>query len=758
MGFGSWACSGGDDGASGPAPSGVWTLRSVQSGQQPFTVEYGNGDRQTASVSIEVAESILRDFVPLPVSGTFKVVVRPVGEGAEAALIDARGHRVGSVTALQPVGGGWRGTLITGQVDPPAKRIEGACRVDQRSGVEIEVSEAGFSAEQFVELRFTRPPSTDPDCDSALDEDLGMGAEGGLSRAVASGVVDPDRAGEMSGLRRGSPLEARRQSNQAPADLPGPDPDARGAGGGALTLTVPPFVGVGLSVEFEGFLEASSEAEDRTLTVEVTPEGGQAETFELSADVLGRFRGSYGPPAEGTYALAVIQDRTGIFVERTFEVVAFVGAAGLADRIAEELEGGFELADEVLVQFEEVLDELPPSSDESELRATVAQLRSQVAQAQREAGNVAARLQPLFEAAQAEPALGQHLGTELAALSSWVDEGTRLRTQYRDLLNQNRVQAAICDQLEYGAEAFALLSTLMNFAAGPTGILINIMTDKLLPASLAPLPFQDETRRFAVTEGAKEAFTAIQGYDALRGSVLGLVGDTAKFVLERIQAALCVRFQGPVSFQFTQEGLEAGAVWNRTSQRASGKIVVRYEKSATTMPIQVTGHIEGNFTKMDFWEDYKLVDDPADYNLVELVSFRITVPVTPFDAARYDPGFGMFSRAALPGYFLIPIRGQIQDRTLALTLEPAAVDAPLLDNQLVVILFEPITLIPQVFVFDFPPRRASEILGDLMDPVFEVTLQTEGGAIRFKRSAQRSGQSGIVTGDWSLSLEGTASP
>ncbi len=188
-------------------------------------------------------------------------------------------------------------------------------------------------------------------------------------------------------------------------------------------------------------------------------------------------------------------------------------------------------------------------------------------------------------------------------------------TQFSQTSAQTRAQfakteskAEACDMLDNAIEMFNLLSTLSDLEGDLMGKLVNVTTDKVIPAVIDTTSGTSTLEgRTAMSESQKILATATQGYEALSKSIRNLFGDVATYALKKMYDALCTRFEGPVDAVFTAHMSNENSEYWSYSMHLVGKVVLSEPKSAGNAT-GMSGYISGNAVDYDVKEDALQLD------------------------------------------------------------------------------------------------------------------------------------------------------
>lgn len=532
----------------------------------------------------------------------------------------------------------------------------------------------------------------------------------------------PIGAGFVLGL--GSMAAARYQASEAKAPI-----DLAARPGVALT---------GSTVTLSG--KTVVDGKRFTVTLTVTPPGGAPVKLTAKADSTGKYSVPYKVTKAGDYTIAAVAPDGKGTASAKFRVA---GAAGFADSVAGSLTTLSQSSEETTQGLHTSLGGLPESPAKAKADEKLDALEKGEEALAKKADAAAKALARVAKVVEAYPDLAPAFAPYADELADAEEQADDLRDHGTEYLKKVQSDGLTCETLDFANEALSLLSMEMNLQGKIGKVILNLCTDKVFPGTVdAALPKASENSRFALSEAQKAGIAAAGGFAELRGSVFGLVGDTAQLISKKIFDAYCQKIEGPVTAKLdaTFDG-DAGAPYWKYTVQLTGKLSLRYPKSATKGTVEMKGQIEGNATAFTFWEDITKIEPFPKGGMVILRQ-----KITPVPGKYLDPdsavgnAVGRYARTATPAYFIIPVEGKLVKNKLTLTLDEALFDFPddTVKNRLVLVFANPILPIPIIKKFDFPILKARFILNRGMSSDHpEFTLTTDSQSTHFSRDFTR---------------------
>ncbi len=481
-----------------------------------------------------------------------------------------------------------------------------------------------------------------------------------------------------------------------------------------------------------------------TVAFTVTPPGGAPVKLTAKADANGAFTLAYKIKAKGDYAVAITApDGKGT----TAVKFKSVGGQSFGDELGSSLKSLVQSSIETTQSVKSGLEGSPDSPAKAQADAKLDELQKGEEGLAAKADAAGKALGRVAKVVEEHPELAPAFEPYAEAFAEYEQEADDLRDHGTEYLKKVKGDTFACESLDFANEALSLLSMEMDLQGRVMKKLLNLGTDKVFPGALDKTASKaSDIARFGLSEAQKTAFAAAGGYEELRGSVFGLVADTVQLISKKVFDKYCQKLEGPITANldatFDSDG---GQPYWKYGVKLSGKISLRYPKSATKGTVTMRGQIEGNATAFTFWEDVEKIERFPKGGMV-LLRKRIT----PVSGAAFDPNgkvagsvsdaFGRFARAGTPASFMIPIEGKLTKNKLTITMEDAVWDFTDdgVKNRLVLVFANPILPIPIIKTFNFPVLKARFIINRGMSSDHpEFTVQTDSNSSSIERDFNR---------------------
>ncbi|MEQ1923970.1 MAG: hypothetical protein ABL952_15800 [Pyrinomonadaceae bacterium] len=353
----------------------------------------------------------------------------------------------------------------------------------------------------------------------------------------------------------------------------------------------------------------------------------------------------------------------------------------------------------------------------------------------KKAGNALDRLK---EALNAEPRLQPAAADGLAELASWEAESGAMDERLKGFAARMRDMPTKCDSLETAGEGLSLLSTVMNFVGSPLQILKNLLLDKVNPAIMNLRADVNENAKFLAAESVKESAASLDGIDGLKGSIVGLTGDTSQLIVGKLFSNYCSVLEGTIESDFNVDQKQGAVSWWKYRVVLKGKMKLWAEKDQPEGPdgIVYTGRIEGNTTRLEFFEDIFVVEKPPAGGKIFLR--KRVMPVVVGNTANDPLGFGQIARMVTPGHFNLRYKGQLKDDKMALHQESVGDDfSRFYMNKVIIGIAPQGGLIPVVKTFSFPIQKAAWMIDRTTKGDFVLPITRENNKMILKKTFTR---------------------
>jgi len=499
----------------------------------------------------------------------------------------------------------------------------------------------------------------------------------------------------------------------------------------------------------------------QTLTAPVDANGGYSLPF-TATERMGEYRVTVTAPdgkgsTTGRFAVLLLNE------EKAAEQVT-----GVLWQAYQPLFEGVEMA---LDEVEAILESLPASAEKAEARKRVSTLRLDYPGIRKGTAEGANQTGPYVEGAikgGAGAALKAPLTELLDTAREMKTETTAQRERIRQRVAESRAATDQCVKLDHAIELLNLASMLMNVWDTPKKILINLLTDKGIPAAIdaAKIPNPDgaDTKKFVVTQGQKAlAAFGLGGAAGLSTMVnvsvkpgaatffVGAVGDITNFALKLLYEKNCSRFEGPFTASIRSVFKHNGVMYWTYTMHLKGKLILTAPKGATVTAMK--GRFEGVVDRYDVQEN--TVDAFATALKPYLVFRKLMLPTLAANAVTADE-FGSYFNQLVPQSFYVPVDAVRKEGEVVLNVrEGGQVGLTQRYNQVKLYLVFMSMMIPQLMEQSVPMESAEFVLsrGMRKDATFEI--KNSGGTQTIARSFTRNVplQGGDVVVDFAVDVK-----
>ena len=478
---------------------------------------------------------------------------------------------------------------------------------------------------------------------------------------------------------------------------------------------------IGLGVRIGGKTENDGKRFDVKITV--TPPQGAPVLLSARIDEAGKFEIPFAQTnAAGTYAVQIVAPDGKGTTSASFEALSPADAfARPADTAAELLEATGDAVD----AGKELIDSLPPAPPKEELKAKIDELKENLAQSTDVVGKFRQSLARLAQIPERNPEMTGAFEEIIEKLGAKTAEAKSQTLSLRQQIAKSKKDGVRCDKLDTANEAFNAISFALNLNSKLFELVKNFAIDKGTPRLLAAAAersgrtpnaatnlFLSDTLKFSVSVLTGGVPSPI-GW-TMNG--IGLINDIAQLQTAKVFDHYCERFEGPVDGNFGIKFINDLDLFWSYNITLKGKLSLRYAKqSQPNEPVHFTGQLEGNATNVDIKENFISINPKLKPFLIARRAYSpVTVP--------YVEDFGTFARMATPGYFRIPVEGEMNNGKLSLKWLPATNDfsKAFAGKALYIFVFA----VPVITIVDLPLQNAAFIFSRAMGntPTFDVVL------------------------------------
>jgi hypothetical protein len=472
----------------------------------------------------------------------------------------------------------------------------------------------------------------------------------------------------------------------------------------------------------------------KTLTAKVTPEGAFTTTFTETKK-------------EGKYSVVVTAADGKGEGKAEFEVRSI---GGLADEIEHAFRELDDRAGRLLKQAEEMAIALPASEERDEVIKRIDDVQDRQRTVDLPPVEIIGELRRV---AQGPTVVYLPEQKVFGKLQEWIEEAEETTDEIDQSKVLDRSKDSICETINTAIEGckFAALA----FNVGKTGLqtLTNVFIDKAIPAVVSAA-MGENAAALGVSSGLKSAAARLKGKTDLINSIPGLVLDIVEFGVKQLYDRYCGAYQGPIKIKMTMVWNEGSKPWMKYTVYLEGRMTLRFPlKSAPGQPLPMTGDVEGNAVKHEFWEDVFVVE-PLPKTVILLNRTWLPPPAFPL-AAESPLDMGSILRMVTPASFNVPLIAEMTGDTIKVQFKPARMDfSPLMVHRKLLVVFT--GLLPDFTVMRVPIQSAFWILTKGFGDPGTIDVQKDASGKRFIAktfAAHRETPDKGVVVDWQISLD-----
>ena len=494
------------------------------------------------------------------------------------------------------------------------------------------------------------------------------------------------------------------------------------------------------------------------VTLNIVLPDGKSKAIKTKADKKGDYKIAFSDTKQtGQYKVAATSPDGKGTAETEFTVTGPTGISQMASETFEELAKTIEDHSE---KAKENIQKLPSSDERDELLAKAAELDKQLSELKQQANQLKPELDKMAKVLEEPTPVEINADTVviIGELTHWTTEARAKMDSLKKSLPKERPKPDICETIHAAAEGLRLSGLLLNFFEMGVPLVLNLATDKGIPALLN---LKYPKRHPLWDQPAKNAANLARGMGTFAGGAVGFANDMMTLLVDGLLDRYCGVYSGPIDATMSGVFKHMNNKYWTYSIKIEGQFVLRFPKdSPPGAPITLSGEIFGNATKYTFWEDVeRVMEVPAGGQIV------VRRPITPgpFPALYKDPlGLGQIANLALPPVFYIPIEGKMDGDLLALKLfDPVKeINSYLLKNQLIMVYMAFGLPVPAVQHFDFPMQGAHFILSRGMRNPAEIEVTKQGKARLLKKQFTRTWTSddNQIEVNWVVNLNASNPP
>lgn len=394
------------------------------------------------------------------------------------------------------------------------------------------------------------------------------------------------------------------------------------------------------------------------------------------------------------------------------------------------------------------------SKDKSELDKKMSEVKEKVTGLLKLFGDLNTAGKQIASLAKSGKNLSPNLAVNLSELNNTLDAQRKKMEQIEEYCNHEPADNTICEYLVMVNEACAAFSVITNIEClAIKGIIKNIMLDKGVPLAATTINQKanglSQPNDFVIKEPAKifsSALIDVEGLNSKLGTA-GFAGDIVQFATDVLMQKYCGVFKGRLTHNYTIEFRNSkGENWWTYGVEMKAVLALRYPKEkGKANIIKMTGNIEGNGTKFNFFEDIEKEDgfQEGSKGKIEVVPIKAYTPFSVSQAtSEIDVlGFGFIARGlATPAYFNIRVDAEydVNANKIKLFLSTPIIDfSQAVSNQLVFLLIGG-DLLPYIKRMSFPINKVFRTLGSVVRDNNEFSVaKDKKGNLSFSGKANK---------------------
>ncbi len=510
--------------------------------------------------------------------------------------------------------------------------------------------------------------------------------------------------------------------------------------GAPVTVTALPQAAVpGQQIIISGAIVVDNKAQP--VSIKVVKPDGKPEQMGATTDPKGLFTKTYlNTKLQGWYGVFVsAADGKGMGTDSFF-----VGTPqAVADEYKSKMNALQNLANKNIDVVLGHLMKLPSDAQMENARQKLKDAKTKLDGCKKKTDALSAGFSRIVQELGNVPEAAAALQVHYKELDNWQQEaGAKIPVLENQLSSYENISYN-CETINTLVEVCGLISWIMNFQGKFTKIMINIASDKMLPGAVDRMKISGnetakETKKLAVNESQKAMTAAALGFDELKDFVTkGLAVDVAQYIGKILYAQRCIDLKGPVKARFVANIFNGADKYWTYAIETTGTLVLRYEKNADlSKPSIITGEFEGFRTKYEFWEDIEKVEKFPRGAMVRKI-YKSPIPV---NASAIGTDLGLAGRTAVPGSFLVKVKGKLSGNSLTLEVQNSLFDNMETEekNKLHLIMVNPVLPIPIIKTFDFPIARNRAIFVVGLGQGQTIPVQKNGSTLSVRHKMTNS--------------------
>ncbi len=484
-------------------------------------------------------------------------------------------------------------------------------------------------------------------------------------------------------------------------------------------------------------------------TIKIRHESGEpAKTLTAEVSKDGAFSVNFSDTKKAGKYSVVVTAPDGKGEGQTGFEVSSIG--GLADQVEQAFRELDDRAGKLLKQAEETAVSLPASEERDELVRMI----DDVQEKQRTVNlPPVAIIGELRRVVQGPTVVYLPEHKVFGELQGWIEEAEETAGEIDRSKVLDRSKDSICETINTAIEGCKFASLAFNVGKSGLDTLRRVFLSKAIP-SVVTAAMGDTPDALGVSLGLKTAAAGLQGPLAVQGSLPGLMLNIIEFGIKQLFGRYCGSYKGPIEVKMTMVWNEGSQPWMKYTIYLEGRMALRFPlKSAPGQPIPMTGEIEGNAVKHEFWEDVFVVE-PLPKTVMLLNRSWLPPPAFP-NAVESPVDTGAILRMATPGSFNVPLVAEMTGDSIKGQFKPARMDfSPEMVHRKLFVVFT--GLIPDFTVMTVPVQKAFWVLSKGFGDPWILDLQKDESGKRFLAktftSHRETAAKGVVV-DWRISLD-----
>lgn len=482
----------------------------------------------------------------------------------------------------------------------------------------------------------------------------------------------------------------------------------------------------------------------QSVSIKIAAPNKAAESLTATTDATGKFSKTFNnTQQQGWYGITVIAaDGKGKGTDSFFITTPQGVATSYKNRMSALQALATKNIDAVLGKLNQATSD--PQLEQNKEKLKLA--RKKVGEIKTKTEEISTSFGKLVNEVASVPGAIQEMQSHYKQLDNWQQEADAKIPVLENQINTFENISTTCENYNNLIEVCGLISWIMNFQGGLAKIMINIASDKVLPGAVDKADFQGnatqkETKKLAINEAQKGMTSAALGFNEIKDFMTkGLLVDVTQYIGKVLYAQKCIDLKGPVKARLVANIYNGTDKFWSYAVEYTGTLVLRYDKNADlSKPSEITGEFEGYKTKYEFWEDIEKVEP---FPKGAMIMKRVNKTPVPINASSISSDLGLAGRTAVPGSYVVKVKGKLVNNTLSLEVLKSMFDnlESVENNRLLLVMVNPILPIPIIKTFDFPIAKARVAFVVGLGNNNSMPLQKSGNTIKLNQKLTNSRQ------------------